>query len=296
MKPMAAVLLVITLTSQALIETLHYLPDVGTITNYRSTSKTTARLVSSDVLRPDGSVAPAGTSAAIIQGILAGMNLQTLEESRDTVREVTADGSRIVQTQGEVKIINQSGLNLPTQRFTYTLVYSTNGQVTLQDLRFDTTNLSRNLAMIVERHAQAMRDSLSAQFVGAFSVGFVVGQSRAFRRLERVALISDLSPVELESSIERTFTDRGVRGNYVFDLKTQLPEFAVQQPLPISTTPVRYHFEPTTSLSKQSFMADGRLEGSSSRVTTRFRMEFTLNTNTIRMVVDLEMVRKQEMP
>lgn len=296
MKPLAAILLVITLTSQALIETLYYLPDTGLITNYRSTTKTTARLVSSQVVRSDGSATPTGTAASIIQGIVAGMNLQTLEEFTDTVLEVSSDGSRIVQTQGEIKIINQSGLNLPTQRYTYALVYQPDGQVAVRDLRFETVNLNRSMATVVERKARAMRDGLPAQFVGAFSVGFMTGESREFRRLERVSLIADLAPVELESSIERTFTERGLRGNYVFDLKTRLPGFGVQQALPISTTPVRYQFEPTLSTGTQSFIADGRLERSSFQNTTRFQMEFTLNANMIRMVIDLETVRVQEIP
>lgn len=296
MKPLIVVMLAASLTSQTLTETLYYLPDAGLITNYRSTLKTTARLVSSEVVRADGTAAPAGTGAAIIQGIVAGMNLQTLEESTDTILEVRSDGSRVVQTRGEIKSINQSGLNLPPQRYTAVLVYQPDGQVRVQDVRFDTTNLSRNMIAIVERNARAMQDGLPAQFVGAFSVGFVVGQSRDFTRLERVALIADVAPVELQSSIQRTLTERGVRGNYVFDLTTRLPAFEAQQSLPISTTPVRYSFEPTTSSGVQSFMADGRLERSRSETTTRFRMEFTLASSVIRMVIDLGTERSQERP
>jgi hypothetical protein len=250
---------------------MRYNAAAGTITKYSTITNTiTQGLEPVTATASDGSEPPKELLESFDKAF-AKTEISSVGDMAETVLEVQADGTRIVTTEATSTTKAASLPNAPALKFTIRSAYKPDGSVEIQDVKYDTDGLQKELANALEKTAEGVKKSQQAASQGLYGVAFETNApiSRAVENAGLGALAGlGITGANINSTIITTLTGRGPNGQYQFKLETSTPAFDFKLAQP--GVEIDYKVEASTASGTNSYLSDGRVESSS--VSTKTNM------------------------
>jgi hypothetical protein len=252
-------------------ETMRYTAAAGTITKYSTiTNTTTQALEPVTATASDGSTPPKELLESFDKAF-AKTEISSNGDITETVLEVQADGTRIVTTEATSTTKAASLPNAPAIKFTIRSAYKPDGSVEIQDVKYNTDGLQKEIADALEKTTEGAKKSQQAAAQGLYGVAFETNTPIS-RTLENAGLGAlaglGITGANINSTIITTLTGRGPNGQYQFKLETSTPAFDFKLAQP--GVEIAYKVEASTATSTNSYLNDGRIESSS--VSTKTNM------------------------
>ncbi len=257
-------------------ETILYAPAQGTVTKYTGSVVNSGKIVSFEITASDGSKVPESLSSTFSQALESGLNLKVQSSTTETVTEVRADGTRVVQTDATSGTSAIAGVNTPPQKWVQTVAFKPDGQIEVLDVKFDIQNADPQLAKTLDQTAQNLKNSIPAQYTGLYNTPFEIGQALQTTTRSNPAVILGASGADVESVTTRTLRSKGDQGQYVFDVASDTPAFQFEQTLPNQPKPFKYAFDAFKTAGTESYLSDGRLERTTIQTSGRIQFELTI--------------------
>jgi hypothetical protein len=252
-------------------ETMRYTATAGTITKYSSiTNTTTQALEPVTATASDGSEAPKELLESFNQAFTK-TEISSIGDVTETVLEVQADGTRIVTNEATSTTKAASLPNAPAIKFTIRIAYKPDGRVEIQDVKYNTDGLQKEIADALEKSAEGVKKAQQAASQGLYGVAFEPNApvSRTVENAGLGALAGlGITGANINSTVITTLTGRGSNGQYQFKLETSTPAFDFKLAQP--GVEIAYKVEASTASGTNSYLNDGRIENSS--VSTKTKM------------------------
>jgi hypothetical protein len=252
-------------------ETMRYSVAAGTITKYSTITNTiTQSLEPVTATASDGSEPPKELLESFDKAF-AKTEISSVGDMTETVLEVQADGTRIVTTEATSTTKAASLPNAPAIKFTMRIAYKPDGSVEIQEVKYNTDGLQKEVADALEKTAEGVKKAQQASSQGLYGVAFEPNTpiSRTIENAGLGALAGlGITGANINSTIITTLTGRGPNGQYQFKLETSTPAFDFKLAQP--GVEIAYQVEASTASGTNSYLNDGRVENSS--VSTKTNM------------------------
>ena len=272
-------------------ETLVYNPAAGTTTKYRLENITDAAFTIVDATASDGSKVPDELVNAL-KSALSKLKTTSITDSTERVLEVQGDGTRIVENQGVTQTKVESSQPIPPNpaiKLRILTAYRPGGSVDIQELKYDTTGLSPELAQALESASDSVKKASQSSQSGLYGVPYEVGQARTLTQdASSVLNAAGLSGAELASTEVRTFTGRGPAGQFQFSSTYNVSASGTVASNGGGSSGIGLKIESATGTGTSSYLADGRPERSNATISQKGTLrlvlpaqnglEYTLNT------------------
>lgn len=243
-------------------QTLNYTVPLGTVTNYKSVSVNQTSFNDVTVSNEDGTPVKKSLQDAFTAGF-KDFNSTTTASVTETVREVLADGTRVVDAANTATVETKSGaITIPIQtlKFLTTTAYLANGQVQLQALTYDRSSLPKSMTeSVIESLEQDLKTSLSSPQPSIYGQGYELNQPLFF---EYKIQNSGFGQIEAQVNGSRTLTKIGAQGQLEFQIQTTTSAYTAKLEFQELTMVSEYQFPASTINSSQTYLSDGRLEHS----------------------------------
>jgi hypothetical protein len=275
-------------------ETMRYTATAGTITKYSTiTNTTTQALEPVTATASDNSQAPTELFESF-EKAFAKTEIASIGDITEKVLEVQADGTRIVSSEATSTTKAASLPNAPAIKFTIRSAYKPDGSVEIQDVRYNTDGLQKEIADALEKTADGVKKAQQASSQGLYGVTFEPNTpiSRTIENAGLGALAGlGITGANINSTIITTLTGRGPNGQYQFKLETSTPAFDFKLAQP--GVKIAYKVEASTANGANSYLNDGRVENSSVKTKTSMIAEIELPgqknvTYTIRVKLGID--------
>ena len=245
-------------------ETMRYIATAGTITKYSTITNTiTQALEPVTATASDGSEPPKELIDSFNQAF-AKTEISSVGDMAETVTEVRTDGTRIVTNEGTSTTKAASLPNAPAIKFTTRIAYKPDGSVEVQDVKYNTDGLQKEVADALEKTADGVKKAQQAASQGLYGVMFETNTPIS-RTIENASLSIlaglGVTGANINSTIVTTLTGRGPNGQYQFKLETSTPAFDFKLAQP--GVEIAYSVEASTASGTNSYLNDGRIENSS---------------------------------
>jgi hypothetical protein len=245
-------------------EVMRYTATAGTITKYSSiTNTTTQALEPVTATASDGSEPPKELLESFDKAFTK-TEISSIGDMTETVLEVQSDGTRIVSSDASSTTKAASLPNAPAIKFTIRSAYKPDGSVEIQDVKYNTDGLQKEIADALEKTADGVKKSQQAASQGLYGVAFETNAPIS-RTIENVGLGAlaglGITGANINSTIITTLTGRGPNGQYQFKLQTSTPAFDFKLAQP--GVEIAYKVEASTASGTNSYLNDGRVENSS---------------------------------
>jgi hypothetical protein len=252
-------------------EVMRYTAAAGTITKYSSiTNTTTQALEPVTATASDGSEAPKELLESFDKAFTK-TEIASIGDMTETVLEVQADGTRIVTNEATSTTKAASIPNAAAIKFTMRIAYKPDGSVEVQEVKYNTDGLEKEIADALEKTADGVKTAQQAASQGLYGVAFEPNApiSRTIENAGLGALTGlGITGANINSTIITTLTGRGPNGQYQFKLETSTPAFDFKLAQP--GVEIAYKVEASTATGTNSYLTDGRVESSS--VSTKTNM------------------------
>jgi hypothetical protein len=258
-------------------EVMRYTAAAGTITKYSSITNTiTQALEPVTATASDGSEPPKELLESFDKAF-SKTEITSVGDMTETVLEVQADGTRIVTAEATSTTKAASIPNAPALKFTIRSAYKPDGSVEIQDVKYNTDGLQKELADALEKTAEGVKKSQQAASQGLYGVAFEPN-APVTRTIENAGLGAlaglGITGANINSKIITTLTGRGPNGQYQFKLETSTPAFDFKLAQP--GVEIAYKVEASTASGTNSYLNDGRTESSSISTKTSMIAEIEL--------------------
>ena len=258
------------LASSALAtETMRYTASTGTITKYSTiTNTTTQALEPVSATASDGSEAPKELLESFDKAF-AKIQTSSIGDMTETVTEVLADGTRIVTSEGTNTTKTTSLPNAPAIKFTIRIAYKPDGSIEIQEVKYNTDGLQKEVAAALEKTANDVKKAQQAASQGLYGVAFETNTPIS-RTVENAGLgvLAGLGIIgaNINSTVITTLTGRGPNGQYQFKNEVSTPafDFKPQQ----AGVNIAFKIEASTASGTSSYLNDGRVESLSASTKT----------------------------
>ena len=245
-------------------ETMRYSAAAGTITKYSTiTNTTTQALEPVTATASDGSEAPKELLESFDKAFVK-TNISSIGDMTETVNEIQADGTRIVTTEATSTTKAASIPNAPAIKFTIRSAYKPDGSIEIREVKYNTEGLQKEVADALEKTADGVKKAQQAASQGLYGVAFEpnAAVSRTVENAGLGALAGlGITGANINSTIITTLTGRGPNGQYQFKLEIRTPAFDFKLAQP--GVEIAYQVEASTATGTNSYLNDGRVEGSS---------------------------------
>jgi hypothetical protein len=250
-------------------DTMRYTAAAGTITKYGSiTNTTTQALEPVTATASDGSEAPKELLESFNKAFTK-TEIASIGDITETVLEVQTDGTRIVTTETISTTKAASLPNTPALKFTIRSAYKPNGNVEIQDVKYNTDGLPKEIAAALEQSTDGVKKAQQAATQGLYGMAFETNKpiSRTVENAGLGALAGlGITGSNINSTIITTLTGRGPTGQYQFKLETSTPAFDFKLAQP--GVEIAYRVEASTATGTNSYLSDGRVETSKASTKT----------------------------
>jgi hypothetical protein len=266
-------------------QTFNYTVPVGTVTNYKTSNVNQTIFSSVTVSNEDGTPVKKTFQDALTAGF-KNFNSITTATVTETVREVLADGTRVVDTTNAATIETKNAtLNLPTQniKFITTTAYQANGQIQLQNLKYDRTTLPASITeSIIESLEQDLKTSLSSPQPSVYGQSYELNQTVLFEyKLQN----SGFGKIEAQVNGTRTLTAIGTQGQLEFETQTTTSAYTATFEFKELSMVSEYEFPASTVNSTETYLADGRLEHLSSKSSSTYKFKTSLKLLDQKLII-----------
>ncbi len=245
-------------------ETMRYTATAGTITKYSSITNTiTEALEPVTATASDGSEPPKELLESFDKAFTK-TAISSIGDMTETVLEVQSDGTRIVSSEASSKTKAASLPNAPAIKFKIRSAYKPDGSVEIQDVKYNTDGLQKEIADALEKTTEGAKKSQQAAAQGLYGVAFEPNApvSRTIENTGLGALAGlGITGANINSTIITTLTGHGPNGQYQFKLETSTPAFDFKLAQP--GVEIAYKVEASTASGTNSYLNDGRVENSS---------------------------------
>ncbi len=260
------------------VQNLNYTVPLGTVTNYKSLSVNQTSFNDVTVSNEDGTPVKKSLQDAFTAGF-KDFNSTTAASVTETVIDVLADGTRVVDATNTATVQTKSGtITIPIQTIKYstTTAYLANGQVQLQALKYDRSTLPANITeSVIESLEQDLKTSLSNAQPSIYGQGYELNQPLFFEyKIQNLGF----GQIEAQVSGSRTLINIGTQGQLEFQIQTTTNAYTAKLEFQGLTMVSEYQFPASTINSTQIYLSDGRLEHSSLKSigTYKFKTSFKL--------------------
>ena len=245
-------------------ETMRYTAAAGTITNYSIiTNTTTQALEPVTATTSDGSKPPKELLESFDKAFTK-TQISSVGDMTENVLEVQPDGTRIVSSEATSTTKAASMPNAPAIKFTIRTAFKPDGSVEVQDVKYNTDGLQKEIAVALEKTAAGVKKAQQATSQGLYGVAFETNAPLS-RTIENAGLDAlaglGITGANINSTVITTLTGRGPNGQYQFKLETSTPAFDFKLAQP--GVEIAYNVEASTANGTNSYLNDGRVENSS---------------------------------
>ena len=264
MKTKILTTLLVLASSAFAAETMRYSAAAGTITKYSTiTNTTTQALEPVTATASDGSEVPKELLESFDKAFVK-TDISSVGDIIETVNEVQADGTRIVTNKATSTTKAASIPNAAAIKFTMRIAYKPDGSVEIQEVKYDTDELQKEVAAALEKSADGVKKAQQAASQGLYGVAFEPNTpiSRTVENAGLGALAGlGITGANIKGTITTTLTGRGPNGQYQFKNEVSTPAFDFKLAQP--GVEIAYKVEASTASGTNSYLNDGRIESSS---------------------------------
>jgi hypothetical protein len=248
-----------------------YTVPLGTVSHYKTLNFNQTVFNDITVSNEDGSPVQKSIQDAVMTGF-KNIDLTTTADITETVREVSADETRVVDALTDSNVEIKSGsLSLPkqNQKYTITTAYLANGQVQIQDLKFDRSSLPKNMTeSVIESLEQDLKTSLSSLQPSVYGIAYEPNQPLFF---EYKVQNTGFGTIDATASGSRTLTNIGEQGQLEFQIQTTTNAYSAKLELQaLSEMVSEYEFQASSVNATEIYLPDGRLEHSRSKSVSNY--------------------------
>jgi hypothetical protein len=174
-----------------------------------------------------------------------------------------------------------------TSKWSFNRVYQTDGKVSVSDFTYDTKGLNADALNAIKNQSTNAKNAELARFQQLYGLPLteaaLVGSGSEYNR--NISYDTKKPALNVKVNSSRTFTGRGTKEQYVFKTNATINGYSYAKT--VRKNDFTYNFDPAKSSSEDTYLPDGRLEGSSATTTSTSTISYLTTFAGVKVTVKL---------